>query len=456
MTYQTPIQVKRSGNIWIDGLTDGYRWGTTSDRPSVGYTFVSNTENRPGGKFGGYRSLGWTQQERQLILDGIRDIEAVSGLRFLDRGDDVDDQVEIWFYTLDEQDAKESYGFAYTPGSDFDEGLVAINRSMYEFPDGRSKHSIARGSFYGITFLHELCHAVGLKHPHELGLLRQPRFPGLKRWSDEYRDKGTYNQNAHPFTQLSYVDKGARNGYVPRAIENHGFLMSLGALDVAALQWLYGVNSDHATGSNVYRLPTANKEGTGWRAIWDAGGDDQIDGSRAKTSVTIDLRNATLDQSEHAGGYISSVEGVFGGFTIAHDWNGTTLENPAGLCIIEHATGGAADDRLIGNLASNRLRGRKGDDVLYGGAGGDDVLIGGRGRDQFLINTEPESFADVKDFQVRRDQLVFSNPNVDLSWERVGRGLLVRVDEMPVARLWGVSSLSLDRDVSFTDLDGMS
>ena len=456
MTYQTPIQVKRSGNIWIDGLTDGYRWGTTSDRPNVGYTFVSNTENRPGGKFGGYRSLGWTQQERQLILDGIRDIEAVSGLRFLDRGDDVDDQVEIWFYTLDEQDAKESYGFAYTPGSDFDEGLVAINRSMYEFPDGRSKHSIARGSFYGITFLHELCHAVGLKHPHELGLLRQPRFPGLKRWSDEYRDKGTYNQNAHPFTQLSYVDKGARNGYVPRAIENHGFLMSLGALDVAALQWLYGVNSDHATGSNVYRLPTANKEGTGWRAIWDAGGDDQIDGSRAKTSVTIDLRNATLDQSEHAGGYISSVEGVFGGFTIAHDWNGTTLENPAGLCIIEHATGGAADDRLIGNLASNRLRGRKGDDVLYGGAGGDDVLIGGRGRDQFLINTEPESFADVKDFQVRRDQLVFSNPNVDLSWERVGRGLLVRVDEMPVARLWGVSSLSLDRDVSFTDLDGMS
>jgi len=456
VTYQTPIQVKRSGNIWIDGLTDGYRWGTTTDRPSVGYTFISNTEKRPGGKFGGYRSLGWTQQERQLILDGIRDVEAVSGLRFLDRGNDVDDQVEIWFYTLDERDAKESYGFAYTPGSDFDEGLVAINRSMYELPDGRSKHSIARGSFYGITFLHELCHAVGLKHPHEQGLLRQPRFPGLKRWSDEYRDKGTYNQNAHPFTQLSYVDKGARNGYVPRAIENHGFLMSLGALDVAALQWLYGVNSDHATGSNVYRLPTANKEGTGWKAIWDAGGDDQIDGSRAKTSVTIDLRNATLDQNEHAGGYISSVEGVFGGFTIAHDWNGTTLENPAGLCIIEHATGGAADDRLIGNLASNRLRGRKGDDVLYGGAGGDDVLIGGRGRDQFLINTEPESFADVKDFQVRRDQLVFSNPNGDLSWERVGRGLLVRVDEMPVARLWGVSSLSLDRDVSFTDLDGMS
>ena len=260
----------------------------------------------------------------------MRDIESVSGLRFVDRGDDVDDEVEIWFYMLDDRDAKGSFGFAYTPGSDSDEGLVAVNRSMYAHSDGRSKHSIARGSFYGITFLHELCHAVGLKHPHEQGLLKQPRFPGLQRGSNEYRDKGSYNQNAHPFTQLSYVDKGARNGYVPQAIEDHGFLKSLGALDIASLQWLYGVNNDHATASNVYRLPTENKQGTGWKAIWDAGGQDRIDGSRAKTSVTIDLRNATLGQSEHAGGYFSSVDGVFGGFSIARDWNGTTLDDPAG------------------------------------------------------------------------------------------------------------------------------
>ena len=53
------MQVKRSGNIWIDGLTDGYRWGTTTDRPAIGYTFISNTEDLSGGKFGGYRSLGW-------------------------------------------------------------------------------------------------------------------------------------------------------------------------------------------------------------------------------------------------------------------------------------------------------------------------------------------------------------------------------------------------------------
>ena len=226
-------------------------------------------------------------------------------------------------------------------------------------------------------------------------------------------------------------------------------------MDVAALQWIYGVNSDHETGSNVYRLPTKNKQGTGWQAIWDAGGRDLIDGRRAKVPVTIDLRNATLDQSENAGGYTSSVEGVFGGFTIAHDWNGNDLEAPARLCIIEDAAGGASDDRLIGNMASNRLRGRQGDDILYGGSGGNDVLIGGRGRDQFWIDTQPGSFAKVKDFGVKKDQLVFSVPRSSLSFSSVGDDLLIRHDDTPVARLRGVSSISWMRDALFSGFDGL-
>ena len=455
MTYQTPVRVKRSGNIWIDGLTDGYRWGITRDLPSVGYTFISDTKDLPGEIFGGYRSLGWSQQERQLILSGMRDIERVSGLRFVDRGDNSDDQVEIWYYTFDDRDLPDSFGFAYTPASDSDEGMVAVNRSMYRNSDGKSKHSIARGSFYGITFLHELCHAVGLKHPHEKGLLGQPRFPGLNSKSNQFQDKGIHKQNAHPFTQLSYVDTGARNGYVPREIADHGFLKSLGALDIAALQWIYGVNASHATGSNVYRLPTANKEGTGWRAIWDSGGIDRIDGSRAKSPVTIDLRNATLGQSNSAGGYISSVDGVYGGFTIAYDWNGRDLKQRAGLCIIEDATGGSADDRLIGNMASNRLRGRKGDDILYGGSGGDDVLIGGRGRDQFWIDVQPGSFAKIKDFRSGKDKLVFSESKKDFSFESVGNHVLVRHENTPVARLFGLSSISWERDVLFSSFEGM-
>ena len=166
-------------------------------------------------------------------------IEAVCGLRFIDRGNDNDDNVELWFYTLDKITSENTYGFAYTPGSDADEGLVAINWSAYRSVDGSFMHSIEPGSFYGITFLHELCHAVGLKHPHDLGLMDQPRFPGLTAGSNEFSNKGDFDQNAHPFTQLSYVDQGARNGLVPQSVEDYGFLQSPGALDIAALQWMY-------------------------------------------------------------------------------------------------------------------------------------------------------------------------------------------------------------------------
>ena len=418
MSYPKPIRVPSSGNPWIDGLTDGYRWGTTKDNPAVGYTFISDTSDQPKGEFGGYPSWGWSDQERELMVGAMESIAKVSGLEFSDRGDDNDDDVEIWFYNMDGKSSEGSYGFAYTPGSDSDEGLVAINWSAYQNHDGSFKHSIAPGSFYGITFLHELSHAVGLKHPHDKGLRGQPRFPGLKASSDQYRDAGDYGQNAHPWTQLSYVDKKARNGLVPEKIEDYGFLQKPGALDVAALQWLYGINEEAAGNDNVYRLPLENEEGTGWESIWDTGGIDRIDGSRSKKPVRIDLRNATLDQSDSAGGYVSRVKGVFGGFTIAHDWDGKMLESTSGGCVIENATGGKKGDVLIGNAANNTLKGGKGRDILFAGSGRKNRSIGGNGDDEFWIDAEPGSFVEIMDFQKGDDQLVFDQvvdrENVDL------------------------------------------
>ena len=41
--YKTPVRVPRSGNPWIDGLTDGYRWGVTDSDRKIGYTFIGDT-----------------------------------------------------------------------------------------------------------------------------------------------------------------------------------------------------------------------------------------------------------------------------------------------------------------------------------------------------------------------------------------------------------------------------
>ena len=449
MAYKTAIEVPRSSNAWIDGLTDGYRWGITATDPVVGYTFISDTSDRPGDEFGGYPSWGWSEEERDLMEHAMAEISAVCALRFEDRGDDNDDDVEVWYYNLNDRQSDNSYGFAYTPGSDADEGLVAINWSTYQNNDGSFKNSIASGSFYGITFLHELSHAVGLKHPHDRGLLDQPRFPGLTRRSNEFRDTGDFDQNAHPFTQLTYVDKGARNGMVPQSIEAYGFLKTPGALDIAALQWMYGINPDAASGDDTYKLPLENAEGTGWQAIWDTGGVDSITAAGSTAAVTIDLRNATLGDDVHAGGYISRVEGVFGGFSIAHDWDGRTLGTPAGLCVIENAIGGKGDDLLIGNQTGNRLKGKKGTDVLYAGGGGDDRVTGGKGRDQFWISAEQASFVEVTDFNPRKDRLVFDVDTSAVTFDSLGAGSQVLIDGRVVAQLPGVTGLDLERHALF-------
>ena len=120
MQYQQPVDVPSSGNVWIDGLTDGYRWGTNPGDRQVGYTFISDTREKPGGEFGGYPSWGWSEQERKLMEGSLNTISDVCTLEFVDRGDDNDDEVEIWFYNLDSRSSEDSYGFAYTPGSDPD------------------------------------------------------------------------------------------------------------------------------------------------------------------------------------------------------------------------------------------------------------------------------------------------------------------------------------------------
>ena len=60
VSYKTPIAVPTSGNQWIDGLIDGYRWGVDASDPDVGYTFIGDTRELPSGEFGGYPSWGWS------------------------------------------------------------------------------------------------------------------------------------------------------------------------------------------------------------------------------------------------------------------------------------------------------------------------------------------------------------------------------------------------------------
>ena len=168
-------------------------------------------------------------------------------------------------------------------------------------------------------------HGLGLAHPHD----NTSRFPGVSSASDT----GDNGLNAAPYTVMTYNFLGT-NDYNPSTYwDTSGFMETLGAFDIAATQSLYGANTNASTGNNTYSLDSSTLNG--WNCLWDNGGEDTITAVGQTDSVSIDLRNATLENSVGGGGFISRLGTQNIGYTIAF--------NSTGNCIIENATGGSKD-----------------------------------------------------------------------------------------------------------------
>lgn len=208
--------------------------------------------------------------------------------------------------------------------------------------------NLKRGGDGFSTFVHEIGHGLGLLHPHndEEDAPGDVHFPGV----EDLFDLGSNTLNQGVYSVMTYND-----GYVEVGLSNtsaYGWAMGPMALDIAAIQHIYGANLTTATGSDSYLLPSVNAEGTGWIAIWDAGGSDTISAAGAAFDAVIDLRAATLRDEPGGGGFVSRVTGILGGVTIA-----------SGV-VIENATGGSGNDRIHGNAAANRIDGGAGHDTV--------------------------------------------------------------------------------------------
>lgn len=187
--------------------------------------------------------------------------------------------------------------------------------------------------------IHETGHALGLKHPFEEGAGYLVRLP--EQW-----DNGNY-------TVMSYNQRHA--DYAPETFM---------ALDILALQTMYGANYAAAAGNDTYKIDPSIM------AIWDGGGRDTLDFSGLTTDAIHGKFTLTLVPGAYSHNAAESI--VIGNAFRFRDDPRSDLENLIGT---------RYGDTIYGNDQPNKLKGKKGGDVIFGGAG-DDVIRGGKGRDK--------------------------------------------------------------------------
>lgn len=326
----------------------------------------------------------WESPEIAAIETALERWSDVANISFV-RTTDSNAAATLGFYSLPAVELGDinTLGEAGPPGES-SAGIVYLNRERG--PNNDWSFGLKPGGDVFVTMMHEIGHALGLAHPHDDGG-GSSVFPGVVLYEDQ--DPGDYNLNQGIWTVMSYNDQW-QDLIREEDDSAYGWNATPMAFDIAAIQHLYGRNNRYRTGDDTYTLPTRNRQPTAYSCIWDAGGVDTLK-TGAREDTTIDLRPAPL-VGANAGGYISRVNGIYGGFTIA---KGVTIEN---------AESGWGNDVLMGNGAKNALSSGEGSDVLMGGKGNDtltggedaDTLTGGEGNDLLVGH----SFSKQDDFDV--------------------------------------------------------
>ena len=289
----------------------------------------------------------WTQPEIDAVMAALGTYTAIAPLSFSiapSQG------AATWIFSLVNLPGNTLGYFAV--GSQY----AAFDPTVADFTAG-----LTPGGNSWVTIIHEAGHGLGMAHPHDNGAedYGPDNSEVMQGVTDAFESFGTFNLNQGVFTTMTYNDGWRTSGFGGPPSNIVGGQATPMALDVALIQQRYGVNPTTGSGNSTYTLALTN---SAYRSIWDVSGTDTISYAGAG-NATIDLRAATLLNAVGGGGYVSFVQGVHGGWTIA---NGVLIEN---------ATGGSGNDTLIGNDAANVLTGGAGVDTMRGGLGNDTYYV---------------------------------------------------------------------------------
>ena len=373
---------------------------TAYNTPTISYTFY---ETMPS-VYSNYTQEGLTNHWQALsesmkvtVRDLFTMLEQFIDVDFVEKKSGGD----IGFSVVSMNDTD---GFSFFP---FDHSLLASDVFLTErFFTNPNLFKLTEGGYGRYVMLHEIGHALGLKHP----------FEGTYTLSSAY--------DSNMFSVMSYTDyKNIQENFymetVSRIVEDgqYNYPHMLGIFDAITLQIFYGANKNYNMGDTVY---TVSDFVDTYTLLWDTQGNDTIDLSGSYYSSIIDLGD-NGEGSFCSINMISAPEQVllwqkkinntyFDSFIKEniYELDATnalyTGENNLAIAmgvIIENAIGSNTSDIFYDNNVDNFLSGLGGNDIFYIGDGGWDSIDGGSGNDIVILNItkEEKSFLNLTSYE---------------------------------------------------------
>ena len=327
----------------LDALLIGTKWGSSGagNGGTLSYSFPTNSSLWSTSSSLGYGSTSgsgepWSSSyaplnstQQQAFRAALQAWANVANIQFTEvtETSSLVGDIRVAFTSM-----SSSYSaWAYYPQSGPKSGDVWLNAAE------SSNTNPTVGSFGFMTLMHELGHALGLKHSFETEPGNSTVMPSA--------------YESRRYTVMSYTDATSSNAEPSTPM----------LYDIQAIQYLYGANTSYNTGNNTYSYSNATEV---MEAIWDAGGTDTLDAGNQTLGITLDLRAGHYSSIGVRSGGLAAVDNI----AIAYN---VTIEN---------AVGGSGNDVIYGNDVANTLNGAVGNDTIYT-MGGNDTVYGGGGGD---------------------------------------------------------------------------